>query len=68
MFMRQDELLTTGDVGKMIGRSARTVSRLVKDGDIPYAERLSAANGIYLIRRSDVIAYLGRQQEEVKSA
>lgn len=67
--MRQDELLTTGDVAKMIGRSARTVSRLVKDGDIPYAERLSAANGIYLIRRSAVIDYLARQQEqEAKTA
>jgi excisionase family DNA binding protein len=62
--MRQDELLTTGDVAKMIGRSARTVSRLVKDGDIPYAERLNAANGIYLIRRSAVIAYLARTQKQ----
>ncbi len=62
--MRQDELLTTGDVAKMIGRSARTVSRLVKDGEIPYAERLNAANGIYLIRRSDVVAYMSRQQQE----
>ena len=66
--MRQDELLTTGDVAKMIGRSARTVSRLVKDGYIPYAERLSAANGIYLIRRSAVIDYLARQNEGAKSA
>lgn len=67
-FMRQDELLTTGDVARMIGKSARTVSRLVKDGTIPYAERLSAANGIYLIRRSDVIDYLSQQREEAKSA
>lgn len=68
--MSRDELLTTGDVANMIGRSARTVSRLVKDGEIRYAERLSAANGIYLIRRSDVIDYLNRQQErtEAKSA
>lgn len=66
--MRQDELLTTGDVAKMIGRSARTVSRLVKDGEIPYAERLAAANGIYLIRRSDVIDYMARQQRERQEA
>ena len=65
--MRQDELLTTGDVAKMIGRSARTVSRLVKDGEIPYAERLTAANGIYLIRRSDVIDFLARQQQKEAS-
>jgi excisionase family DNA binding protein len=62
--MRQDELLTTGDVAKMIGRSARTVSRLVKDGALPYAERLNAANGIYLIRRSAVIEYLARTQKQ----
>ena len=65
--MRQDELLTTGDVARMIGRSARTVSRLVKDGEIPYAERLTAANGIYLIRRSDVIDFLARQQQKEAS-
>jgi hypothetical protein len=47
----------------MIGRSARTVSRLVKDGALPYAERLNAANGIYLIRRSAVIEYLARTQQ-----
>lgn len=66
--MRPDELLTTGDVAKMIGRSPRTVSRLIKDGEIRYAERLAAANGIYLVKRSAVVDYLNRQQEQRQEA
>lgn len=59
--MATEQYLTAGEVAQLIGRSARTVSRLAKDGQLPYAQRTTAANGVYLFRRTDVIAYLDRQ-------
>jgi len=65
--MGTDDLLTTGEVAPMLGKSARTVSRLALTGALPYAERIQAARGIYLFRRSDVIAYLVRESEKASA-
>ena len=66
--MGQDDLLTAGEVARLIDRSARTVSRLAKNGDLPYAHRTTAANGVYLFRRADVITYLNRETDKAATA
>lgn len=55
--------LSSGEVGVLIGKSARTVSRLAQLGELPHAGRLAAANGLYLFRRSDVDQYLAQRAE-----
>lgn len=52
------ELLTSPQVGQMIGRSARTVHRLVEAGRLVPAQRLPGPNGPMLFRRADVEALL----------
>lgn len=53
-----DEFLTASDVGVILGKSPRTVSRLAQSGELPHAARLAAGNGVYLFRRTDVDKYV----------
>ena len=56
--MPDDTLLTTGEVGIMLGKSAKTISRMADAGKIPIAHTLSGPKGARLFRRSDVDALL----------
>lgn len=58
-----EEFLTASDVGVILGKSARTVSRLAQTGELPHAARLAAGNGVYLFRRTDVDAYVARRAQ-----
>jgi predicted DNA-binding transcriptional regulator AlpA len=51
-----DELLTSPQVGAILGKSGRTISRLAADGTIPHAIKLPGPNGAYLFRRGDIEA------------
>lgn len=46
--------MTTMEVAILLGRSARTVHRLVDAGDLAPAQKLPGPNGAYLFRRDDV--------------
>lgn len=63
-----EDLLTSSQVGDILGKSARTVSRLAQTGELPHAARMAAGNGIYLFRRSDVDAYAAKIAAAAASA
>ena len=52
--MTNDELLTTVEAGALLGKSARTVQRLIASGDLTAERKLPGPNGSWLIRRSEV--------------
>lgn len=51
-----DDLLTSSQVGAILGKSARTVQRMVDAGSLTPAQKLPGPNGAYLFRRADVEA------------
>lgn len=51
-----DELLTSTQAGAMLGKSARTVQRMVDAGTLTPAQKLPGPNGAYLFLRADVEA------------
>lgn len=56
--MAHDALLTSTQVGVLIGRSGRTVTRLADRGEIAHAQKLPGPNGAYLFTRAEVARYL----------
>jgi predicted DNA-binding transcriptional regulator AlpA len=58
-----DDLITSSQAGAILGKSARTVSRLAEQGKLPYETRLAAANGVYLFKRSVVEEYAAERAE-----
>ena len=56
-----EPLLTSADVSQILGRSVRTVLRMVDAGTLAYAQRLPGPNGAYLFRREDVEALFERR-------
>ncbi|MGB7365039.1 MAG: helix-turn-helix domain-containing protein [Rhodococcus sp. (in: high G+C Gram-positive bacteria)] len=50
--------MTSTQAGQLIGKSSRTVLRLMDAGLLVSAGQLSGVNGPYLFRRSDIQAYL----------
>lgn len=56
--MSHTELLTCFQVGLKIGKSARTVQRMIDAGTLIPAQKLPGPNGAYLIDPADVEALL----------
>lgn len=54
--MPQDELLTSTQAGALLGKSGRTVTRMVEAGVLKPAQKLPGPNGAYLFRLKDVTA------------
>lgn len=54
--MAEEPLLSTGELAKRMGASARAVSRWAKEGKIPYV--LRTPGGEYRFKWSDVVAHL----------
>ncbi|HZQ33747.1 MAG TPA: helix-turn-helix domain-containing protein [Mycobacterium sp.] len=50
------ELLTAPQVALLLGKSVRTVHRLVESGALPVAQKLPGPNGAFLFREEDVTA------------
>jgi excisionase family DNA binding protein len=50
----QIDIITTGEAGRMIGRSARTVQRLIESGELPTVGKLAGVNGHFLLDRAVV--------------
>lgn len=55
-----EALLTAPQVGRLIGKSGRTVVRMAEAGHLPIAQKLPGPNGAYLFRPSDVDKLLER--------
>lgn len=53
-----DDLLTTAEVARIVGRSVPTIHRWVESGRLPTARKLPGIRGARLFRRSDVDALL----------
>lgn len=51
-----DDLIAATEAGAILGKSARTVSRLAEAGQLPVVQKLPGPNGAYLFRRRDVEA------------
>lgn len=62
-----DDLLTVPQVSVILGKSVRTIHRLVAADRIRVAHRLPGPNGAILIRRADAEA-LRAASEPVRSA
>ncbi len=51
---RKEEMLSTTEVGKMLGVTSKTVIRMIEGGQIPGYR----VNFVWKVRRGDVEAYL----------
>ena len=58
------DLLTSPQAGVILGKSARTVSRLAQTGELPYESRLDVGNGVYLFERKAVEEYAAQRNAE----
>ncbi|WP_045194696.1 helix-turn-helix domain-containing protein [Rhodococcus sp. B7740] len=56
--MTELELLTSGEAGVLLTKSARTVQRMVDAGTLKPVRRLPGVNGAFLFKRSDVEALM----------
>lgn len=54
--MTHPDLLTSTEVGRILGCSGRTIQRRADAGQIPIARQLPGPNGAYLFRRADIEA------------
>jgi len=52
--MQTTELLTSAQAGVILGKSARTVQRMVDAGEIAAAQKLPGPNGAYLFASTEV--------------
>ena len=51
-----EDLITAPEAGAILGKSARTVQRMIPTGELTPVRKLPGPNGAYLFRRSDVEA------------
>jgi excisionase family DNA binding protein len=51
---RKEEMLSTSDVGKMLGVTSKTVIRMIEGGQLPGYR----VNFVWKVRRGDVETYL----------
>lgn len=55
-----NELLTSPEVAAKLGKSTRTVHRLVDSGDLTYVKKFAGPNGAYLFDAAAVDAYIAK--------
>ena len=55
------DIITTGEAGRLLGRSARTVQRLIESGQLSTVGKLSGPNGHFLLDRA-VVERLAKQR------
>jgi predicted DNA-binding transcriptional regulator AlpA len=53
-----DDLLTSPQVGLLLGKSARTIQRMAEAGALPVAQKLPGPNGAFLFRRGAIEALI----------
>lgn len=59
MSTEPDDLIGTTEAARLLGKSPRTVHRMVQSGDLQIALVAPGGNvGVYLFRRSDITAII----------
>ena len=56
------DIIDTGEAGRILGRSPRTVQRLIDAGRLPTVGKLSGPNGRYLLDRATVEAFASEKR------
>ncbi len=59
-----DNLITSGQAGRILGKSARTVQRMVDSGQLTAAQKLPGPNGAFLFRESDVRTHTKTEDDD----
>lgn len=59
------EILTSPEVATLLGRSPRTVHRLVKSGQLVPVKQFAGPNGAFLFDRETVEAFVSQRSEQV---
>lgn len=62
------DYLTSPEVGRLLGRSTRTVHRLVISGDLIPAQKLPGPNGAFLFDPDEVAKFCRRRDEQESAA
>ena len=65
---QDDDILSSPEVGSMIGKSSRSVQRLAHAGVLKPVTRLPGPNGPFLFRRDEVERYIASLTEEKQPA
>lgn len=55
------DIITTGEAGRILGRSARTVQRMIDAGQLPTVGKLTGPNGHFLLDRA-VVEQLAKER------
>jgi len=55
-------LLTSFEAGLMLGKSSRTIQRMVDAGKLKPAQKLAGPNGAYLFARADIERLIPREE------
>lgn len=58
--MQQSDLITSSQAASVLGKSARTVQRMVEAGSLTAVHKLPGTTGAYLFRRTDVEALIAK--------
>lgn len=61
LLMDIPDIITTGEAGRLLGRSARTVQRLIESGQLSTVGKLAGPNGHFLLDRA-VVESLAKQR------
>ena len=64
MAVTHDDLILATDAGAILGKSARTISRLAESGQIPFVQKLPGPRGAYLFRRAEIEAFAAKLRDE----
>lgn len=59
--MNIPDIITTGEAGRLLGRSVRTVQRLIESGQLSTVGKLAGPNGHFLLDRA-VVERLAKQR------
>lgn len=58
--MPDNDLLTSPQVGQILGKSPRTIHRMALAGTLPIAQKLPGPNGAFLFRRAAIERYAAK--------
>lgn len=67
LFMDKTDIITTGEAGRILGRSARTVQRLIESGQLPTIGKLPGTVGHFLLDRA-VVQALANERANAKTS
>lgn len=61
--MTDNALMTIGEAAAILGKSTRTLRRMIDSGDLAYVQKLPGPNGPYLFDPAEVWRVAGEQDK-----